>query len=809
MGVKNFYSMSPLDLMTLSGKDPEIVEGTGRPSHLIDPRKKDKAWRLAMVKSIYNDFNRYCPNLFYNNRLGYNETVNFIQGIQNPQKYLRLIDQNQSHNTNLTQKNHDKRVLNLLSKYFRLLNGRLNDVEFDITIKPNNSLARAQEDEYRTLLQVYMQLNKILEESKVGQIEDFLGQQGIDIPDNNEELEMQMQMSKPSQLAMFLKRAIREINYLDKIDQKFSEADYNLVAFGATGIKTTINANGVPTRTPVDPRNLIAGFSTTEDGRDMSEVGEFRMATINDIAMEDGGKDLSPEDLKEIERYCLGRYGNEQVSTYNRNSAFTQTEVLYGKYRCLVVDLYWYSYDESVAVAKYNKDGNPIMVTKPFDYYRGREADYEKKYPEKRIYRTKTQNIYKASWIVGTDYIFNHGLLKNISRPSTDIFSAALPISIICPLIKNGRTVSIIEEMITIVDRADRFWQKMEESLAHARPPGFEIDVDSLMAAISGLADQGYTFDKALEMIMEHNIVIKSTKSMGGIANGNRPFEERLGGLGADFGQYYEGLQGCIQLLQEISGMSGVAAASPEKYTGKKVAELATTSAEYSIRHLFRAKKTLYENVMQTSVRLLLDSICYGDSEVLRKYIGDNAFEFIKQNANAYECVLMIEFRPTQEEWQHVYEAASIALKVPLEQGGISYADYVRVMDCETIEEAEQLLRLLYNKNKKQAEKQQILLQQTNGEEQRKSAEQAAAMQQQQLAMQLEHEKQSIALQTESQLALKKADFLYLVEEKKLEGLIKADHIETQGGIDRQITEIEAKFNMDRLKQKETMPKKK
>lgn len=805
--MKNFYSMSPLDLATLSGKAPDMVEGTGRPSHLIDPRKKDKGWVLGMVKAAYNDFNRYCPNLFYNNRLGYDENVNFIQGIQNPGKYQRIVDQNISHNTNLTQKNHDKRVLNLLSKYFRLLTGRLNDVEFDITIKPNNSLARAQDDEYRAMLQTYMQLSKILEENKVGQLSDFIGQQGFEIPDNNEELEIQMQMSKPSQLAMFIKRAIREINYLDKVDQKFSEADYNLVAFGCTGIKTTINSNGVPTRTPVDPRNLLAGFSTTEDGRDMSEVGEFRMATINDIAQEDINKDLCYDDLKYIEKFCMGRYGN--LASTATSSVFGRADDLFGKYRAQLLDIYFYSYDEYVSVAKPNKAGNQIMVQKPFDYYRSREDDYHKKYPEKRMYRTRTQNVYKATWVVGTDFIYNWGLVKNISRPSTDIFSAALPISIICPLIKNGRTVSIIEEMITIVDRADRFWQKMEESLAHARPPGFEIDVDSFMSAISGLADQGYNFDKALEMVMEHNIVIKSTKNMGGIANGNRPFEERPGGLGSDFGQYYEGLQGCIQLLQEISGMSGVAAASPEKYTGKKVAELATASAEYSIRHLFRAKKTLYENVMQTSVRLLLDSIVYGDSEVLRKYIGDNAFEFIKQNANAYECVLMIEFRPTKDEWQHIYDAASIAIKVPLAEGGISYVDYVKVVDSETIEEAEQLLRLMYNRNIRKAEQQQIKLQQTNGEEQRKSAEQAAQMQQQQLAMQLDHEQRTIALETQAALSLKKADFLYLVEEKKLEGLIKGDHIEIQGNIDRQITEIEAQYNMDRLKKKEPVTKKK
>lgn len=802
---KLYTPISPLDLASASGRDIDIINGTGRPSHLIDPRKKTKEWILQMTKSIENDFKKYSPNLFFNNRLAYNNTINVIQGVQNLNKYLNVVDQNVSHNSDLTSLNLNKGPLQLMSKYFRHLTGKLNDVEFDISVKPNNSLARQEEDEYRTLLKTFMELNKILETNKVGEIEEFIGQSGMDIPDNNEELEMQMQMSKPSQLAMFLKRALREINYLDKNDQKFSEADYNLVAFGASAIETVINQNGIPTKTVVDPRDLLVGFSTTEDGRDVSEIGKYRMATINDIRQEDKKGELSAEDLKEIESFCLGKYGNDYSTS---NSMYSNVDDLYGKYRALVLDLYFYSYDEEVKVSKKDKNGNLRVLPKDHGYYRGKEDEYPKNHPDKKLYRTCTQNVYKASWIVGTDYIWNYGLVKNISRPSTDIFKAELPISLICPLIKNGRTVSIIEEMITVTERANMFWMKMEEAIATARPNGFELDIDAFMAAVSGLADQGYNFEKCLQMIMEQNIILTSRKAMGGVANGAKPFEERFGGLGPDFGQYYEGLQGCISLLQEISGFGGAATGTPAKYTGKKVAELAIASADYSIKHLFRAKKTLYENVMKSCSRLLIDSIMYGESEVLRKYIGDNSFDFIKDNANAYECVLMIEFRASQEEWQHLYEAASIAIKTPLEQGGIAYPDYIRVVDAETIEEAEQIMRLLYNRNIKKFQQQQQKAIESNGEQQRLSAEQNAQSQAEQLAAQLAHERELVAIQTTAALDLKKAEFLYMIEEKKIEGLIKGDQIMTQGAIDKEITNIQAKYNMDKMKGKEPVKKK-
>jgi hypothetical protein len=53
-----------------------------------------------------------------------------------------------------------------------------------------------------------------------------------------------------------------------------------------------------------------------------------------------------------------------------------------------------------------------------------------------------------------------------------------------------------------------------------------------------------------------------------------------------------------------------------------------------------------------------------------------------------------------------------------------------------------------------------------------------------------------------------KAEFLYKLKEKQLEGMVKGDHILTQGSIDKDITEMQAKYNMDRMKQKEPAKKK-
>lgn len=789
-----------------STKAYDLTSIHGRPSHLVPASKKGKDWILAMVKGIWSDFYRYSPNLYYNNRAVYEETVNYIQGMQDPVRFFDRYDQNQSHEKNETAVNYDKRVLQVISKYFRAIMGRLGDVKLNTYIRPESAITMRYEEEFRNKMLFFMQLKKTLADNQIQglSIEDFMQGQGIDVPDSMEELEIMLQETVPQQISRAVKKSLKWINEINNIDQEMSEQDYNLTAFGCAAIKVVEDANGKPKYTGIHPRDLLVGYSKTEDARDVSEIGEFRMATINDIRVEDRDGQLSDADFVEIEKHLLGRYSNE---SYYQTPVAYRGDTLYSKQRAFVLDLYFYSYNKETTIFKPDKNGNIVSHEKGPTYYDNKESEYERKYTGRRIYKTANQTIYKASWIVGTEYIYNYGTYDGIA--GTNPFTTPpLPITLIAPLMKNGKTVSIVEEMKVVSDKANQIWKKMEECLGRSRPPGFEVDIDSVMAAVAGLMHEGkaiYDIRQVLNMAIKENIVFVSRKGMDGVANGAKPFVETWGGLGPDFQNYLNAFQMCLNTLGQLSGFNGSAAGNAAPYEGAKVAELNDSSAEFSIKHLFRGKKTLFMNVMKRSCDLLMKNIRTGRLPEIQNAIGELSYNLIKNTEEGlYDLGISVEFGPSPEERQALLTLTNESVKVPLDQGGISYADALTIMNCEDIEEATALIRRYYNRNIKNGQKQQSQNIQQTAQVQQESAQKTQQLEKDRMLFEAQLKMQMVAFEEDQKRKTLYISFGQDLEKAKLEGLIQNDHIQSQGQIDAIITTIEAKEHQSRLPTKKT-----
>ena len=61
------------------------------PSHLIDPKKKDKKWISDFIKSIWRDFKGVYPSSFHNGRDRYHEIKLYMTGKQPTEKYKKVL----------------------------------------------------------------------------------------------------------------------------------------------------------------------------------------------------------------------------------------------------------------------------------------------------------------------------------------------------------------------------------------------------------------------------------------------------------------------------------------------------------------------------------------------------------------------------------------------------------------------------------------------------------------------------------------------------------------------------------------------
>jgi hypothetical protein len=786
--------------MLMSFLDNELtLTKSGRPSHLIDPNLKNKEWILRMVKSIYSDYNKYCPNLFYNDSRRLNENVKYFLGLIDPNVFDDKFDQNKSETKNLSSLNRDKRILQVASKYIRILKGRLDALELDIVLTPSNQLARNHEDEYMSRIRNAMKAKAIFSSKNMVNAISMLQELGFtDLPETDDELQMQRYMSKPWMMATYIEMFLNYCNSYDDLQRKLNEANLDVVTMGAYATKVSTNREGIPVAERIDPRTLLVGYSNTEDFRDISEVGQFRTIDINTLIEEDINRELSPEDLKDIEQHFI----NNQNDPYFNNMGLVDD---FDTKRTLVLDIYFYSWDEEVRVLKKNSKGNPRIYRKSFDYYLNNEESFKKNNPDKELYRIKNQNVYKATWVVGTDYLYNCGIYRDTERVQGDPYKTKFPIAIYAPLLRDGYIHSIMDEIKPLVDSANLKWQRIQEAIAKALPPGQIVDIDGLLGAVQSLNDKDYTWQAALEMATKENVHIVSGSAVKYGGNGAKYVEQVFGGLGPDFSGWLDGLRSDLMLIQDITGFSSVAAGSPDKYMGKGVSDAVMNTADFSIKHLYLAKKYHFQDICKIKKVLGMDLIASGKAIGIKRALGNDAYDYISihSDASQYEYDLIIEPKASEQQWADIYSAAKNALSMPPEQGGITLADYLFITECTTLKQAKSYLYITIKKNIRKGEMEKMKAIELKAEQDKQTAEYSAQVRVKEQEAITKMKAQQSQIELQSELTKMQKQFEYDMELKKFEALVENDYLTTKGAMEKEVTQIKAAANMDRVRQKE------
>jgi len=792
--MNSFYTDSNISNVLAPGS----VLANGRPSHIIPAEKKDGAWCLQMVKTAHNDFRTNSPNLFFNARDKYDENVRYFQALIDPGKYMDLYDNNKSETKNQTAVSRDKRILNVASKYVRILKNRLNDRKFDIVATPINALARQHEEEFSSRLKAAMNIKKIADKYNVPQVAQMLQDLGFDnLPVDTDELEIQKtNLSIPYQMAMGIELFLKYSNSIDRVEDKLMEEDLNVILMGAYATQVRSGVDGTPVAEVIDPRSLLVGYSNTENFRDVSEIGQYRQITVTELMEEDVNGDFTKEQLKEIELFFsqndYTRFDSRAQQGYSMDQSVTK--------KGLVLDFYFYSYNEEVKVLKNNSAGNPRIYRKAFDYYKGKEDDFEKNNPTKKLFRTKNQVVYKCTWIVGTDFVYNYGLFRDTPRDHSDPYRTKLPILINAPLIKDGYTQELFGEIMPLIESANLKWQKMQDAIAKARPSGLAIDSDALLSAVESINDASYTREVALEMAVKENIHIYagSAQKFGG--NGAKPVQELYGGLGPDFGGWLDGLRADLMLMQEITGFNSVAAGSPQKYMGKGVSDNVMETADYSIKHLYEAKRMHYEDICRVKVMMGMDVIASGEAVGIKNGIGTDTYEYIKlnQQASKYQYNIDIQHSASEQQWADIYMDCREALTLGPNNGGITMSDSLVVKECTTIKQAKAYLYKAINLHKREAEATQKQMMQDKANMDQETAKNSAMIRQQEMAAELDKESQIIEMNKKANIELENQKHSNKMQENQQNNIAKGFHIETKEESQKEQTQMKVNQNLDR-----------
>lgn len=746
-----------------------------------DEEKKSSEYGLKYAKYIHSFYKKNgSKDMFYNAREMYKELVKYAQGDQSIDQYKRRMNVWDTKDNSWV--NLDWSVRNYATKRVNVAIGMMIAEKYDVIFKAIDPLALNQQKDIKARAKAYLD-NKAFIES-LGITSSFLPPELQDkIIESNQELEVHMNMDYKHRYEMEMELGVFLCLEANKYEQLKKEIAFDWIVLGPGACRVELDSNGFPKLIYVDPKEMIVPFSKFEDFRDIPWVGHVPEMTIHDLRQR-AGKQFTEDQYRDInQRYNTDKLDEDDcVKDYPGNSQQSP--------KIKVMHFSFLSDMEDVYEKSTNSHGNTRFI-KIKDKTRGTSDQFKDKVNENgvkyrdngkyQIFRDKYKVVYEGYWIVGSDYIFDYGLKTNMEVSKTNFTDTRLPYHIFAPNMKDGKVVSIMQQMRPKLDDIQHTVLRIQHTIASAVPKGVKINHEALLNAnIAGAGNKRMSPTDLLQLYFQRGIVFYNETDGSGLPGAPRPIEEMENGMARDFLNYLELLRTELMALDEIIGTNQITSAStPHQDTLKGVAELSVAATNNAFSFLFHAQRSVYKDVCKSLATLYVDSIKNGGAKLMAEAMGQDSMDFISDQSEAsiHQYGLRVVIKPTDQDWNAFYAQISDAVT----KGVITISDMFFIKKVDNLKEAEQVFLVREAKRSKEAQAAKEQDVQMNAQVQQQSNQQATANEVLKITEEakskiavLEKQKELIIL--EYQL---KGDLLD--KEIRLQGFVKSGHIQQEG----------------------------
>lgn len=734
---------------------------TDFPSHLIDPREKNRDWIMQFAKAAWSSWSNDNPReIFYNARYRYEVYKHYAMGQQSISKYRPLMGIDEE--SRETWLNVDWSVIPIVPKFRRIALGKLSKVDYNIVATPIDALANEETEDYfaRSKAKIIMReeaakIDPELLESPVLQITPG---EARDL----EELEMQMKYTFKHQMAIEAEQGIKlvlEQNQIEKMREQIREC---LFDYGVAGYKEYIDSNGAIKIRTINPRNIIINHCKKNDFSDASYIGEVVEMTIADLKQM-AGNQFTADEYEQIAKHVLGKYGNPKewpssLSIYNKG---------YDRFNIRVLDIEFFSVNEMVYEQRIDRRGNQIYARAKYEERNKRKDKFE---------RVAYKVVYKGKYIIDTNFIFDHGLCTDMKRAKSSLMDTKMSYHLFAPEFWDMKSVGMMEQIIPIADAIQIAWYRLQNVINQSRPKGIMIEMGALEDIPLGAGGKKMTPMKVLDLYNKTGTLVYRKMDAQGRQTNYRPIEELENGLGRDAMNYWQLIQNHIQMLRDITGMNEMTDGStPDPRTLTTVAKLAYEGTNNALANIVGGEKKLLEALSNDIILRLQDVAQMGEVKGYVRALGGNTMKFFKMSSNValYEFGIFLEDKPTDDQ------RAMLMQQVQAGQAGglLDIEDAIIIQNTDNLKVAQQLLAYKIRKRKQEEEEKAMRMQQMNAEVQMQSAQ--AAEQAKQQTIQVEGQVKAQIIQVEKELEAKLLDLKYQYE-LQLEQMRQGGKIETK-----------------------------
>jgi len=551
----------------------------GYPSPLASNEEKaTKEYGLEYLKTMYYEWHNNGDVYFRDRKMRYNRNRSYAEGNQDVGKYKDLLDvAGDSSYLNI-----DWSPVSIVPKFVDVIvNGMVNQ-EYDVKAKSIDPIAANKRLEKKKQM-----LGDMLSKNFLESLEDDTGiplaPNGF-VAQSSEEVDMFMALNYKQNVEIALEKAIEYTLDKNDFDEVKRYMIRDLVVLGLCAAKVDLSpTSGVKIR-HVDPANLITSFSAKPDYKNIRHAGEIYSMTIADLKQQ-AGDEFSEEDYIKIAKEYAGK--NNNPSNYGTQAYFDNGNETYDydKFSVNILDAEFITSHSLNYEKKENKHGGYSVNKKPSNY----------KKPKKS--KTKRENIgstvkvvYKGKYIVGTDYIFNYGMMKDMPRPKSNLSETNLSYIIYQPNLYKMKSRSLVDRMIPFADQIQLAHLKIQHVLAKSRPKGAAFEIGSLENVSKG--DGGTFTPMELQEIYDQtgNIYYRRIDDEGQMT-GAMPIQELENGIGRDFNTLIGVYNHNMQMIRDVTGVNEARDASQpssEALVGvQKLALLASNNATRDVNDAY------------------------------------------------------------------------------------------------------------------------------------------------------------------------------------------------------------------------------
>ena len=684
--------------------------------------KNTKEYGLQYLKKMYSDWKNNTDLNYQDRKRQFEKLRSYAEGTQSVAKYKDLLDVA----GDTSYMNIDWTPVSIVPKFVDVVCGGMVNQEFKVRANAIDRMSLdKRKDDAKELFADMMTKNLRANVSKTTGMN--FNKQGF-LPETMEEIELFMQMNYKQAQEISLENGIEFVLQQNDFNELKTRLVRDLVVIGTSSVKTYIDpSHGIKIKY-VNPNNLITSYSDSPDYKNIQHAGEIYTISMAEFKRMSGDS-FTEEEYKDIAE----NYGKKQEDdtlfgrSFSNHGGYSNE---YDKFSIEILDAEFIStYD-----LKYEKKENE------FGGFSVRKKKGNYKAPKKSKYKRESVNntckvVYKGKYIIGSDYIFDYGLAKNMSRPKSNLSETRLSYIIYSPNLNRMRNVSLVQRMIPFADQIQLAHLKMQQVMAKARPKGAAFEIGSLENVSKG--DGGTFTPLELQEIYDQtgNIYYRRTDDEG-IASNTVPIQELENGIGRDMMQLIQIYQHNLGMIRDVTGVNEArdgAKPSSEALVGvQKMQLMASNNATRSINDG-------YLKIVQdtgSSICLKLQDLVEYDKPIKGyiKAIGETVMKNITVNRDVSlnEFGIGIEVEPDEKEKAQLEQS----LQISLAQKELRLEDAMLIRDVNNVKLANRMLILRRKKYQAEQLMQSQGQAQANSQQQQQSAQMAAQMKQGEIQMQ-------------------------------------------------------------------------